>query len=500
MIRERFDAKWHATDQSPLPKISGNIGKPNRGNSLRTNDLGPIVISDLGPSRPHFWTVATVGTVHLVLSALLLTATGPILEPNLLENVEIVTLPQTSPAAQEAPTPLEANPAPVVPLPDQPQQRIEPPVEAPPAPPAVETAAAPPVSTPPVPSPPAQAKQVAPEAPKAPAVLSQANNPKPDAAPVPMEEAAPIPFKPIPAPLPKPVTLRPAAPVLTQPSVEALQLKGQRLKTTAAPKVQAPENLRVPDAVEEEEPPPFQPAPIPSLAPAAAPNLRTLPNRPITATPTQAAPLALPKSAVALPKVQVPQIKASDLRVPEEQAVAASAGGNAAAAGGAAGGGAAAQASAQAGAGSSGGVTSLGGSFAGGAGMPAAGGGGQAGSQAASGPGGPSGVLPRRPGGAGVKTEFPTGVGGSLLAKMARTSECAQINRQRDGKCPDWDPIEGRSPREAKPMPVPVPKDAAPGRYPLGTNPLPLCKPGTPQAQFGLSCLPRDDGPGIPKQ
>lgn len=468
---------------------------------MRTKDLGPIVISDVGPTRPHFWTIATVGTVHLVLSALLLTATGPILEPDLLENVEIVTLSPSSENTQQAPAPTEITPAPVVPAPEQPQQLAEPPAETlPPAPLQAEAPPTPPVPAPPVPPPPAAAKQVAPDAPKAPPVMSQANNPKPDVAPVPVEEAAPIPFKPIAAPLPKPVTLRPAAPILTQPTPEALQLKGQRLKATTAPSVQAAENLRVPDALEEDEPPPYQPAPLPGLAPAAAPNLRTLPNRPITATPTQAAPLTLPKSQIALPKVQVPQIKASDLRVPEQQAVADSGGGNAAASGGNTGGGAVAQATAQAGAGTSGGVTSLGGAFAGGGAAPAGGGGGTNAGQAAAVPGAPSGILPRRPGGAGVKTEFPTGEGGTLLAKMARTGECAQINRQRDGKCPDWDPIEGRSPREAKPMPVPVPKDATPGRYPLGTNPLPLCKPGTPQAQFGLSCLPRDDGPGIPKQ
>ncbi len=481
----------------PLPPVQGIDGKLKRGNSLRTKDLGPIVISDLGHSRPHFWTIATVGTVHLILSALLLTSTGPLLESNFLDNVEIVTLPQASDPAQQAPVPVQPTPAPAVPMSEPADQSVEPPLEATqsPPPPAETTVA------PPVPLPPAPTKQVAPEVPKAPPVLAQANNPKSEVAPAPVEEVAPIPFKPIAAPLPKPVTLRPAAPILNQPTPEALQLKGQRLKSVTAPSVQAPQNLRVPDAVvEEEQPAPYQPGALPTLAPAAAPNLRTLPNRPITATPTQAAPLALPKSQIALPKVQVPQIKASDLRVPDEQAVADASGGNAAAAGGANGGGAASQANAQAGAGTSGGVTSLGGSFAGGGAAPTASGGGSNGGQTAAGSGAPTGILPRRPGGAGVKTEFPTGVGGNLLSKMARTGECAQINRQRDGKCPDWDPIDGRNPREQKPIPVAVPKDAASGRYPLGTNPLPLCKPGTPQAQFGLSCLPRDDGPGIPKQ
>jgi len=467
---------------------------------LRIKDLGPIVISDLGHSRPHFWTITTVGTVHLILSALLLTSTGPQLESNFLDNVEIVTLPQTSNDPQEVP--VQPNPAPPIPAAEPPLKSLEPPSQIAPPPPPVEAATPPSVTTPPVPPPPAPTKQVAAEVPKAPPVLSQANNPKPDVAPAPVEEVAPIPFKPIAAPLPKPVTLRPAGPVLSQPTPEALQLKGQRLKTATAPIVQATPNLRVPDAVEEEEPTPYRPGPLPTLAPAAAPNLRTLPNQPITATPTQAAPLAVPKSQVALPKVQVPQIKASDLRVPDEQAVASASAGNAAAAGGSSGSGAASQATAQGGGGAAGGVTSLGGSFAGGgaASAPAGGGGGQAGAQAAAAAGGPSGVLPRRPGGAGVKTEFPTGVGGTLLSKMARSGECAQISRDRDGKCPDWDPIDGRSPRLAKPMPVAVPKDAAPGRYPIGSNPLPLCKPGTPQAQFGLSCLPRDDGPGIPKQ
>ena len=453
---------------------------------MLTKDLGPIVISDLGHPRPQFWTIATVGTVHLILSAVLLTSTEQLLEPNFLDTVEIVTLPQAADSQTQAPVPTEPSPAPVVPV-------AAPPAETTPAIPPVEA----PTPAPPIRPPPAPTKQVAPEVPAAPPVLSQANNPKPDVAPAPVEEVAPIPFKPIAAPLPKPVTLRPASPLLTQPTPDALQVKGQRLKPATAPAVQATPNLQVPDRVEDEEPPPYQPNPLPTLAPAAAPNLRTLPNRPITATPTQAAPLALPKSQVALPKVQVPRIKATDLRVPEEQAVANASGGNAAAAGGTSGGGAASQASSIAGVGTSGGVTSLGGSLAGGGASPAPDGGGQAGSQATA---GSIGALPRRPGGAGVKTEFPTGVGGTLLSKMARTGECAQINRDRDGKCPDWDPIDGRSPRLAKPMPVAVPKDAAPGRYPLGSNPLPLCKPGTPQAQFGLSCLPRDDGPGIPKQ
>ncbi|MEY3235093.1 MAG: hypothetical protein RL230_2364, partial [Pseudomonadota bacterium] len=325
---------------------------------MRTKDLGPIVISDLGHSRPQFWTIATVGTVHLILSAVLLTSTGPLLEPGFLDNVEIVTLPQTADTQTKAPVPTERNPAPVVPMAEPPQQRVEPPAEIIPVPP-------PPVEAP-IPPPPAPTKQVAPEVPKAPPVLSQANNLKADVAPAPVEEVAPIPFKPIAAPLPKPVTLRPASPILTQPTPEALQVKGQRLKASSAPAVQAAPNLQVPDMVEDEEPPPYQPSPLPTLAPASAPNLRTLPNRPITATP-------------ALPKVQVPQIKAADLRVPEEPAVANASGGNAAAAGGTSGGGAASQARAQAGIGTSGGVTSLGGTFAGGGVTSAPSGGGQAG-------------------------------------------------------------------------------------------------------------------------
>jgi hypothetical protein len=468
---------------------------------LHTKDLGPIVISDLGHSRPHFWTIATVGTIHLVLSALLLTSTEPPLVSNFLDDVEIVTLPQAAEAARQAIVPAQPSPKRQLPASEPLQDSEQPLSQIAPPPSFAEFAAAPPIVNPPVPPPSAPMKQTAPEVAKTPPVLSQAKNPKPEAAPVPVEEAAPIPFEPIAAPLPKPVTLRPAVPILTQPTPDALQLKGQKLKAATTPTLRAPQNLGVPDRVEDEEPSPYQPGPLPTLAPAAAPNLRTLPNRPITATPTQAAPLALQKSQLALPKVQVPQIRALDLRVPDEQAVAESSAGNAAAAGGSSAGGTARQAGAQAGAGTVGGVTSLGGTFAsGGAASGPVGGGGQAGAQAISGPGGASGTLPRRPGGAGVKTEFPTGVGGSLLSKMARTGECAQINRQRDGKCPEWDPIDGRSPRLAKPIPVAGPKDAAPGRYPLGANPLPLCKPGTPQAQFGLSCLPRDDGPGIPKQ
>jgi hypothetical protein len=118
----------------------------------------------------------------------------------------------------------------------------------------------------------------------------------------------------------------------------------------------------------------------------------------------------------------------------------------------------------------------------------------------ATGTSGPTGILPRRPGGASVRQPFPRGDANTVLNRMDRTYDCSRLNRERDERCPNWDPIEGRNAQGPAGFEVPAPKGLPKLRYPAGTNPLPVCPPGTPGNQMGLSCLPTREGPGIPKQ
>jgi hypothetical protein len=83
---------------------------------------------------------------------------------------------------------------------------------------------------------------------------------------------------------------------------------------------------------------------------------------------------------------------------------------------------------------------------------------------------------------------------------MNKTFDCSRMGRERDERCPEFSPMEGRNARGAASFEVPVPKGLPQLRNPLGTNPLPVCPPGTPGSQMGLSCLPSREGPGIPKQ
>ncbi|GBF58484.1 hypothetical protein PbB2_02170 [Candidatus Phycosocius bacilliformis] len=452
---------------------------------MKTKDLGPIVIADMGHTRPHFWTLATVGTLHLALTALVLSLPEPAFEPRVLETVEIVTLNDGSTPAAVAPPP---TPAPLPETNAAPNLAATPPDQTTPAP----------LPSPLPTSSKAETRQQETALPPRPMV--QDTSPVQVAEPVTpaSDEPAPIPFEPIPAPPANPVTLAPARPVLVRPDAQRLKIEAGQLATRTQPNVQANPDLRLPDPVEAEVDEPFRPAPVPDLAPPPAYALPAPARAPLVPR-ASTDPIRLPRNAAPLPNVQVPQIRSSDLKLPEPAVERAASGGSGAANGAASGAANGANSAGGSGAGAAaatGGVTSLsGGMIAGGAPATANG----VASGASGGQPSGTGVLPRRPGGAGVKQEFPTGVGDSVLSRMARTSECAQINRPRDAKCPTWDPIEGRSPRQAQPIPVPVPKDAAPARFAPGTNPLPLCKPGTPQAQFGLSCLPRDDGPGIPK-
>ncbi|WP_240006711.1 hypothetical protein [Pseudaquidulcibacter saccharophilus] len=117
--------------------------------------------------------------------------------------------------------------------------------------------------------------------------------------------------------------------------------------------------------------------------------------------------------------------------------------------------------------GSSSGVTAIGGG-----GAPARGG--------ASG-----GVLPNAPKSYGGRNVFEENENGSLLARMGRTADCASLNRQRDEKCPNWEPLDGHL--GGKIAPKVQPQYKAP---PTHVDPLPVCPPGTPKSNFGLSCLP----------
>jgi hypothetical protein len=424
---------------------------------LSSTDLGPIAITDMGGARPPIWTFGAVGTAHILVSALILSHTSPIILPDFLENVEIVTLKEAP-----APSPL-ANP------------EVRPNVleDATPALPELDTLVpsetAPPEAEAVSPTPPAVAEQAPLAAPTQSNVvraqgveLAQEPVPIPKAV-APLKNQVPEVAPSLPSlgpPLPALRPMPPASPLLRQPAPAPLQLQGKALKANTSPALPKAAEIKIPDA---------------SVADVPA--------------PTPPAPLVVPKPQLALPKVQVPRIPKLEVRQPEPAVAAPSSAAETIASAGAR-----AAANSPAASGASGTLPRA--NTAAGApittGVPSQG-------VAAASTGAGGGALPRRPGGAGVTGVFPSGQGGGLLGRMAQTSDCARINRERDGKCPDWDPLEGGSPRTAKSFTIAVPKDAAPGRYAIGTNPLPLCPRGTPQAQFGLSCLPSNEGPGIPR-
>ena len=416
----------------------------------------------MGGVRPPIWTFGAVGTAHILVSALILSYTSPIILPDFLDNVEIVTLKDAAPAPAPLVSP-EVRPnvlddaAPAMPQPE-----TLAPTEA--APPAVETVSPTPPAVPeqaPIAAPTqsnvvrAQGVELAQEPVPIPKAVAPLKSQAPDIAPV-LPNLSP--------PLPALRPMAPASPLLRQPAPAPLQLQGKALKANVNPALPKAAEIKIPDVREEDAP-----------------------------APTPPTPLVVPRPQLALPNVQLPRIPKVEVRQPEQAIANPTTGADTVA-----GAGAKATANAPSAAGAvrtmPGANTPAGASIT--SGMPNQGPN-RGASAASAGAGG--GTLPRRPGGAGVTAVFPSGQGGGLLGRMARTSECAKINRERDGTCPDWDPLEGGSPRTAKSFTIAVPKDAAPGRYAIGTNPLPLCPKGTPQAQFGLSCLPRDDGPGIPR-
>lgn len=101
-------------------------------------------------------------------------------------------------------------------------------------------------------------------------------------------------------------------------------------------------------------------------------------------------------------------------------------------------------------------------------------------------PSGGSAPLPRQPRGpVPGRNVFENGEASGGLAGMRRIGECAEINRERSDRCPDWNPLE---PGRRNKVDVPVPKSVIPRKTP--TDPLPLCPPGTPHSNFGITCLP----------
>jgi hypothetical protein len=96
------------------------------------------------------------------------------------------------------------------------------------------------------------------------------------------------------------------------------------------------------------------------------------------------------------------------------------------------------------------------------------------------------GVLPNMPKSYGSgRNVFEENENGSLLARMGRSADCSSLNRERDEKCPNWEPLDGHL--GGKIAPKVQPQYKAP---PTHVDPLPTCPPGTPKSNFGLSCLP----------
>jgi hypothetical protein len=450
--------------------------------------------------------------------------TPPPALPPVLNSVDVVTFPDG--VATPAPTPQETPP--VQRLPTLPTEQVAAP-KAPLVPklgpkptdrrtPATLSPEPAPIPVPiPVPATPQVAK--ADTVPPRPAI-----RPLPIPAPTPTQttQAVPVP-RPVPVPVPVPaqvqepisvqvpvlafnpvpITIEPAPPsqTLAQPAAEPLNIRGSQLKLRQAATLKPVRPLEVAA--------PLAPTPVPSPQATPPTTFARPPSPPPPAfVAPKTAPLTIPRAKAPLPKVQVPRIAATDLRLPEVQVSGESAAPPAAPSGvtsvsgglpSSGGSGARSNPSpsglAPSGSGSSGGPAGQSGTTGGGNSTAASG----TPNGSNSGASGPTGILPRRPGGASVRQPFPTGDNYTLVGKMDKIYDCSRLNRERDARCPNWDPIEGRNSQGAASMAVPEPKGLPKLRNPIGTNPLPLCPPGTPGNQMGLSCLPSREGPGIPR-
>ncbi len=490
-------------------------------------------VSDSGDWRPSNWTIACVGTVHLFFAAAVLTAVPPTLPPPELNVVDVVTIPNGD-VLRDVSAPVELKQEAVVRefLPPKATldrrygpkatDRRTPPEQVPvpvPVPVPVSATAVPPLPLP---------------EPKPPLLPAPATPPQ-KALPSPTPTPSPILL-----PNPEPVQLKtaPIAPNFALPDADPLSINGAKLKLKQVPAIKPLETLAIsprptltPTLPVVQNPPPtpkvsaptfatVPPAPVaPAPAPASMPTSAASAaiQRKLSAPPPFAGPapkpLTIPNTKAPLPKVQLPRIRATDLALPEVQSGAPAPLQNPPSGAGvtslsrpqgplgqgAGGAGAlpstAGQQSRPASSGSAGqageGVT---------AGSTAASGSQAAGSSVGGGnASGSTGMLPRSPGGASVRQPFPRGDTNTLLGRMDKTYDCSRLNRERDARCPEWNPIEGRNGRPSSQFEVPVPKGLPSLRNPNGTNPLPACPPGTAGNQMGLSCLPTREGPGIPR-
>jgi hypothetical protein len=480
-------------------------------------------VFDAGDWRPRYWTLACVSTFHLILAATFITATPKLPEPPVFNVVDVVTFPDGTRSDPASSVPVDAiaeQKREAEPEAQVPKIRVDPRFGPRPSDKRVPP---PPVVLPPLPLPAPASEPVTTSDPQPPlpVPVPAPVPPPPKAPPEPVREAITAPT-PVPVPVQAPVEPIPArvtnpTPTLVQPPPTPLNIRADKLKINqnrALKPVQTP-SLTLPP-LQSASPAPLSPAPSPQAVPDSTPVQQ--PSRPRSPPPpafsgAAPTPLTPAKQTRALPQVQVPRVRAQDIAIPDVQlatpaAPAASAGPsgpsgvtslaptgggsnggqNASGAGGGRTSGGAATGSGGAASGSGAGGTSAGGSPT----SP------QSGTNGGSGTGA-SGILPRRPGGASVRQEFPRD-DTSLLGRMDKTFDCSRVGRERDARCPEWTPMEGRNGRGAAPIPVPVPQGLPKLRAPAGTNPLPVCPPGTPGSQMGLSCLPSREGPGIPKQ
>jgi hypothetical protein len=471
----------------PLRRQLKGPGQSGLGTAVPEASVAAVL--DAENWHPRFWTLAGVGLFHLMFATILFTVASQPKPPPFIDAVDIVTVPDgvaQPPARGKEALPVDLSAK--SPLPDQKTPEAQPDAVTA-EPPALSQTVAP-VETPPPPSPQLIAPQTSPDFANQPAKAKELSDPSatPSVSPItplprPADRATVAPMM---EERPPPVMLKakPIKPVLEPAQPERLSLSGAQLKLKGAQ--------------------PLKPlAPITLADPAPEPRAVTPPAPADLPPPTQ--PLSILNAQNPLPKVQLPRIAAKDLRVPETQTASdlippaagsatrpqptgVTALGTQVPSGPSSGasisnGGSTRSAGGTSGQGASGIATSL----------PAAG------PSPLGGSGPITGTLPRRPGGASVRQPFPRGDDQTILGKMDKTYDCSRLNRERDARCPSWDPIEGRNARGAARFEVALPKGVAPPRATKDINPLPVCPPGTPGNQFGLSCLPTREGPGIPK-
>ena len=432
--------------------------------------------------HPRYRTLVSVGVLHLIVAATLLSIV-PVVPPIPPNVVEVVTVPSDADISSQLATP-------VLPVQSE-QSRAEDAFPIPEA--AIESIFGPKPadrrnSTPPID-----------EAEKA--FIEQTPTLRPPIPPVPTPAliAAPVP-DPTKALDREPVIIRaaPFTPALILPDADPLRIAGSKLDLKQAPSLKPPISKALP-----------KPPTVSNVAPPKAVVSLQAPATPSEIMP-KIAPLSLPTAQTPLPKVQVPRIAASVLRLPDVQTAqdvvpqtstiqqtgvtSLSRGATAVTRIPSSGVPISGQTGGALPASPSVGPRANQANAAAGASPPNSNSTGSGGGNV-----GPTGILPRRPGGASVRQPFPTDDSSTVLGRMNKTYDCSRLNRERDARCPVWDPVEGRNSQGAVEFAIPTPKGLPKLRNPAGTNPMPVCLPGTPGSQMGLSCLPSREGPGIPK-